>query len=52
MSANSLALIELLLIFGLVAWFGYSQLRALKRDDNKDAKPPTNEHAERPDERD
>lgn len=31
MSGNAVALIELLLIVGGLAWFGVSQLRSLKR---------------------
>ena len=33
MDASLLGLIELLLVFGLVLWFGVAQLRALKRDE-------------------
>jgi hypothetical protein len=29
---NLIILVELLLVFGLVFWFGWSQLRSLKRD--------------------
>ena len=34
MSSDLFGLIELALIFGLVGWFGYSQLRAVRRDRN------------------
>jgi hypothetical protein len=32
MSSSLLGLLELLLVFALVAWFGISQLRAVRRD--------------------
>ena len=31
MSGNLLILIELLLVFGVIFWFGFSQLRGLKK---------------------
>ena len=37
MSSGLLGLIELLLVFGLILWFGVSQLRALKKLDERDA---------------
>lgn len=40
MSSNLLGLLELLLIFGLVAWFGISQLRAVRRDRPDDRASP------------
>lgn len=52
MSANLLAILELLLVFGLVLWFGISQLRALKRDepaDKADAKRQARSDPERDD---
>lgn len=36
MSSGLFGLLELLLIFGLVAWFGISQLRAVRRDKPSD----------------
>jgi hypothetical protein len=36
MSASLLAILELLLMFGLVLWFGVAQLRALRRDERPD----------------
>lgn len=36
MDSTLLGLIELLLVFGLVMWFGVSQLRALRRGDDTD----------------
>ena len=32
MSSSLFGLLELLLVFGAVAWFGISQLRAVRRD--------------------
>jgi hypothetical protein len=39
MSSGALKGIEVVLIAGLVGWFAYSQLRALKQDDTK--RPPS-----------
>lgn len=36
MSSGLFGLLELLLVFGLVAWFGISQLRAVRRDRSSD----------------
>jgi hypothetical protein len=36
MNANWLALAELLLVFGLLFWFGFSQLRALKKAEREE----------------
>ena len=44
MNADLLALAELLLIVAVVAWFGISQLRALKRDAHEN-KPSAEDRA-------
>ena len=41
MSSGWLALAELLLVFGLLFWFGFSQLRALKKAERDAEKPPS-----------
>jgi hypothetical protein len=42
-----LGLVELLLVFGLVMWFGWSQLRALKRHDVDSADPDDRDRREK-----
>ncbi len=39
MSGSLFGLLELLLVFGLVFWFGYSQLRAVRRPDSSERDP-------------
>jgi hypothetical protein len=47
MSGNLIALLELLLVFGLVMWFGIAELRSLKklktRSREKSGKDPSND---------
>jgi hypothetical protein len=42
-SAQWLALAELLLVFGVLFWFGFSQLRALKKSRREDAEAGSHE---------
>jgi hypothetical protein len=48
LTTDTLVLLKLVLIVGLLAWFGYSQLRSLKRDGECKSKPADREDHKRP----
>jgi hypothetical protein len=52
LTTDSLVLLKLVLIVGLLAWFGYSQLRSVRRDGDRKPKPGDRGEDQRSDRRD